>query len=73
MVTVKRKSSIKLMLLVIFIIGAILLVRFTPIKSYLTPEAMGSFLDRAGFWAPLIFIFIYAAGGAPWAASLPPP
>jgi len=62
MVTVKRKSSIKLMLLVIFIIGAILLVRFTPIKSYLTPEAMGSFLDRAGFWAPLIFIFIYAAG-----------
>jgi len=62
MVTVKRKSSIKLVLLVIFIIGAILLVRFTPIKSYLTPEAMGAFLDRAGFWAPLIFIFIYAAG-----------
>jgi uncharacterized membrane protein YdjX (TVP38/TMEM64 family) len=58
----KRKSIIKLVLLVIFIIGAILLVRFTPIKSYLTPEAMGSFLDRAGFWAPAIFIFIYAAG-----------
>ena len=58
----KRKSIIKLMLLIVFIIGAILLVRFTPIKSYLTPEAMGSFLDRAGLWAPAIFIFIYAAG-----------
>ena len=39
-----------------------MLVRYTPVKSYLTPEAMGSFLDRAGFWAPGIFVFIYAAG-----------
>ena len=58
----KRKSIIKLLFLFIFIVGAILLVRYTPVKSYLTPEAMGSFLDRAGFWAPGIFVFIYAAG-----------
>jgi len=58
----KSKPVIKLFVLVIFIIGAILLVRFTPIKSYLTPEAMGVFLDRAGFWAPAVFILLYAAG-----------
>ena len=58
----KGKPIIKLLFLVIFIIGAILLVRLTPIKSYLTPEAMGAFLDRAGFWAPAVFILFYAAG-----------
>ena len=58
----KGKPVIKLVILVIFIIGAILLVRFTPIKSYLTPEALGSLLDKAGFWAPAFFILLYAAG-----------
>ncbi|MEN8245207.1 MAG: TVP38/TMEM64 family protein [Thermodesulfobacteriota bacterium] len=58
----KGKPLIKLIFLVIFIVGAILLVRLTPIKSYLTPEAMGAFLDRAGFWAPAVFILLYAAG-----------
>jgi len=58
----KSKPVIKIVILIIFIAVAILLVRFTSIKSYLTPEAMGSFLDRAGFWAPAIFILIYAAG-----------
>ena len=58
----KSKPVIKLVILVVFIVGAILLVRFTPVKLYLTPEAMGSFLDQAGFWAPGIFVFIYAAG-----------
>ena len=58
----KSKPVIKIIILVIFIVGAILLVRFTPIKSYLTPEAMGSFLDEMGFWAPAVFVCFYAAG-----------
>ena len=58
----KSIPVIKLLVLVIFVIGAILLVRLTPIKSYLTPEAMGSFLDEMGFWAPAVFILFYAAG-----------
>jgi len=58
----KGRSLIKLIFLVIFIVGAILVVRFTPIKSYLTPEAMGAFLDEMGFWAPAVFILLYAAG-----------
>jgi uncharacterized membrane protein YdjX (TVP38/TMEM64 family) len=43
-------------------VAAIFLVRFTPIKNYLTADALGRFLDGAGFWAPLIFILIYAVG-----------
>jgi uncharacterized membrane protein YdjX (TVP38/TMEM64 family) len=53
---------IKAFMLVAFIIGAILLVRFTPIKGYLTVEAMGRFLDTAGVWASLVFMLVYASG-----------
>ncbi len=52
----------KAIFLLIFIVTAIFLVRFTPIKNYLTAEALGRFLETAGFWAPLIFILIYTAG-----------
>ena len=58
----RSKAIVKAVVLVLFIAGAILLVRFTPVKSYLTAEALGRFLDAAGFWAPLVFIFIYTIG-----------
>jgi uncharacterized membrane protein YdjX (TVP38/TMEM64 family) len=58
-----RSGSIfKAMILLAFMITAIILVRFTPIKNYLTAEALGAFLENAGLWAPLIFIAIYAVG-----------
>lgn len=53
---------IKALVLVAFVIFAIYLVRFTPVKSYFTAEALGNLLDQAGAWAPIIFIFVYAAG-----------
>jgi uncharacterized membrane protein YdjX (TVP38/TMEM64 family) len=37
-------------------------VRFTPIKNYLTAQALGQFLDTAGIWAPVVFMIIYAVG-----------
>ena len=58
----RQKALMKAIILLIFIAAAIILVRFTPIKNYLTAEALGRFLDTAGFWAPLVFILIYAAG-----------
>ena len=58
----RRKAVMKAILLLIFIVAAIFIVRFTPIKNYLTAEALGRFLETAGFWAPLIFILIYTAG-----------
>jgi uncharacterized membrane protein YdjX (TVP38/TMEM64 family) len=58
----RKKAIIKALILAAFIIGAILLVHLTPLKGYLTADALGRFLDFAGFWAPVIFILIYAAG-----------
>ncbi|MES0349822.1 MAG: TVP38/TMEM64 family protein [Desulfobacteria bacterium] len=58
----RKKAMIKALIFIAFIIAAIALVRFTPIKGYLTADALGRFLDAAGFWAPLLFMLVYAVG-----------
>ncbi len=57
-----KRSMIKASILVAFIIAAIVVVRFTPIKGYLTADQLGRFLEAAGFWAPLVFMGIYVVG-----------
>lgn len=56
------KTVIKAAAFLIFIIAAFVVVRYTPAKTYLTADALSSFLEAAGFWAPLVYIVIYAAG-----------
>jgi uncharacterized membrane protein YdjX (TVP38/TMEM64 family) len=56
------KATIKAIILVAFIVGAIFLIRFTPVKNYLTAEALSRLLETAGLWAPLVYIVIYVAG-----------
>jgi len=56
------KAIIKAVLLILFIVAALLLIRYTPVKKYLTPHVLGDFLASAGWWGPVIFILIYAAG-----------
>ena len=58
----RRQAVIKALILLVFIVVAIIVVRFTPVRNYLTADALGNFLDAVGFWAPLVFIMIYAAG-----------
>jgi len=53
---------IKAGILMLFIIAAVFLVRFSSVKEYLTAKQLGLFLASAGFWAPLLFVFIYAGG-----------
>ena len=57
-----RGAKFKALVLLLFVAGAILLVRYTPIRQVLTPEALGHLLAAAGWWAPLIYIAVYAAG-----------
>lgn len=57
-----KRPLIKAVLLLLFFAAALATVRFTPVKSYLTPEMLGRFLDMAGIWGPVIFILVYAAG-----------
>ncbi|UCH22564.1 MAG: TVP38/TMEM64 family protein [Deltaproteobacteria bacterium] len=58
----RKKAVTKVIILAAFIICAVYVVRFTSVKAYLTAEALGHFLDAAGFWAPLMFIVVYTVG-----------
>ena len=58
----KSKGAVKALIFVAFIISAIVLIRFTPVKDYLTAEALTAFLESAGFWAPVVYIVTYAVG-----------
>jgi uncharacterized membrane protein YdjX (TVP38/TMEM64 family) len=57
-----RGPLIKGIFLLVFIAAAVAAVRFTPVKSYLTPDGLGRFLETAGAWGPVLFILAYAAG-----------
>jgi uncharacterized membrane protein YdjX (TVP38/TMEM64 family) len=58
----RNNAVVKALIFVAFIVAAIILIRFTPVKNYLTAEALGSFLDAAGFWAPIVYMLLYAVG-----------
>ena len=47
---------------VIFIIAAVLVFRFTPVKEYLHPQALKDLFAASGRLAPLFFILAYAIG-----------
>ena len=55
-------ALIKAVLLLLFIVAAVIIVRFTGIRDFLTVEKLGGLLAAAGVWAPLAFILIYAVG-----------
>ncbi|MGE5310907.1 MAG: TVP38/TMEM64 family protein [Nitrospirota bacterium] len=57
-----RKGLVKAAVLLAFIAGAVYLVRYSPVKDYFTPEALTGFVEGTGFWAPLVFMVLYAVG-----------
>jgi uncharacterized membrane protein YdjX (TVP38/TMEM64 family) len=58
----RSKAVMKMLVLLAFVIGAVVLVRYTPVRNYLTADALQQFLDGAGIWAPIVFIGGYALG-----------
>ena len=58
----RMKALIKASVLVAFIALAIYVVRFTPVKNYLTAQELGRLLDSAGLWAPIAYMIVYAVG-----------
>jgi uncharacterized membrane protein YdjX (TVP38/TMEM64 family) len=58
----KRKGLIKALIFAAFVISAIVLIRFTPVKDHLTTEALIAFIESAGIWAPVLYIIFYAVG-----------
>ncbi len=57
-----KNAIIKILILAAFLIMAIYVMRFTPVKGYLTAEELGHFLDRAGIWAPVVYMLTYVFG-----------
>lgn len=60
--TAKPRKALKAVSLALFIVGAIVLVRFTPVSDWLTPSRLTSLVESAGIWAPIVYILGYAAG-----------
>ena len=58
----RSKAAFKAIVLGLFVISSIVLVRFTPAREFISPDYLGRLLDEAGIWAPVAFVFIYAAG-----------
>ena len=58
----RKRAVIKAAMFVVFIIAAIYIIRFTPLKEFFTKTALGHFLETAGLWAPLLFVVVYAVG-----------
>lgn len=56
------RGVVKALILLIFIFFSIYLVRFSPARDFFTPQALSTFLESAGFLAPLAFMLIYALG-----------
>lgn len=58
----RKGALLKAFILVVFVVVAIYVIRFTPVKGFLTPEALSRFLEAAGIWAPLLYMLVYAVG-----------
>jgi uncharacterized membrane protein YdjX (TVP38/TMEM64 family) len=57
-----KRAMIKALALVVFMLVAIYIVRFTPVREFFTQKALRDLLIGAGFWAPLLFVLVYAIG-----------
>ena len=55
-------AIIRALVFIVFIAAAIYVIRFTPVKGFLTREALSHLVESAGIWAPLLFILVYAVG-----------
>lgn len=51
-----------MLLFLLFIMAAIYVVHLPSARAFLTQESLRRLLEDTGFWAPLIYIVIYAAG-----------
>ena len=60
--TGSKKTVIKALIFIVFIVLAVYLVRYSPFKGFFTARGLTDFVENAGFWAPLSFIIMYAAG-----------
>ncbi|MFZ5775803.1 MAG: TVP38/TMEM64 family protein [Thermodesulfobacteriota bacterium] len=57
-----NKGLAKALALLLFLVGAVALFRYTPAREFITPEALKGLIRSSGPWGPLVFVLLYAAG-----------
>ncbi len=57
-----KKGVGKAVVFILFLLGAIALFRYTPIKEWITPANLEKMVTSFGPWGPVVFILIYATG-----------
>lgn len=57
-----NRSSMKALGFLLLLAASIALVRFTPVREYLTTENFKSLIEAVGAWAPIAYMALYAAG-----------
>lgn len=62
MINKRNNALLKAVIFICFIITCILILRFTPAKEYINIQTISGFIDKAGLWAPAVYILIYAVG-----------
>jgi uncharacterized membrane protein YdjX (TVP38/TMEM64 family) len=60
--TNRKGPAIKAAIFILFVVTALVVVRFTPLRGYLTAERLGRLLETTGPWAPVAFIGAYTVG-----------
>ncbi len=60
--TTNKNALLKALIFLCFIAACILILKFTPARNYINVTTLRNFIDRAGVWAPAVYILIYAVG-----------
>lgn len=58
----RRWAAIKAAALIIFIVAAIVAVRYAMVKGFLNADELNGLIEGAGLWAPLLYIAVFVAG-----------
>lgn len=56
---IPKTALIKAIVLLVFVMGSILLMRYTPLSEFIKPDQLNNLVKNAGPWAPLAFIAVY--------------
>ncbi len=66
-----NKKTLKFIILIAFVLGAFLAVRYLGLGQYLDQETMRSWIEGFGVWGPVVYMLIYAIAPSLMLPGLP--
>lgn len=65
------RKTIKFAVLIVFIVGAFLVVRYMGLTRYLDQESLREWIEAYGVWGPVVYMLIYCVAPALMLPGLP--